>query len=465
MIDGASNTTVSVAVGQNPVSLAVNPATNKIYVACLNDGLTVIDGATNGTVFVAAGDHPSAVAVNPSTNRVYVANYDSANVTVVNGATNSTNNVSVGSNPDGIAVNPVTNKIYVALATNLPNVTVIDGLTNSTTNLDAADGPIALAVNPETNKIYVLNYNSNNVTVFDGTTNTSTNVSAGTNPYALAVDSVTNKIYVVNKGSNNVTVIDGATNSTTTVSAGAAPASLAIDPVLNIIYVANRNSNDLTTIIEQPIYYIPLPTTIAPLGNGTFRFTPLFVGPFSLYPDAPHVFFQVDTWQGQWNSAAPSGNSFLGTLPPLRPGFHSLYAYATDSQLATSDQVGSTLIGEKAQYGFLVTQTTAASRDFVGNGDSDALLYDPATGTAYTALNNGLGSYQYVYNLFTSAFDVLRTGDFNGDGAADLVVYNSHTALGYIGFGKGDGTFAFQSLFWSPAITSSNRRHQWRRQE
>ena len=88
--------------------------------------------------------------------------------------------------------------------------------------------------------------------------------------------------------------------------------------------------------------------------------------------------------------------------------------------------------------------------DFVRNGRSGALLYDPSSGQSYTALSNGNGTYSYPGNLFTPGFDTLRTGDFNGDGKADLVVYNSHNALAYIGMGNGDGTFAFQSLFWSP---------------
>ena len=88
--------------------------------------------------------------------------------------------------------------------------------------------------------------------------------------------------------------------------------------------------------------------------------------------------------------------------------------------------------------------------DFAGTGRSGALTYDPATGTTYAAISNGDGTYKYVYNLFTSGFDILRTGDFNGDGKADIVVYNSHTSLAYVGLGNGDGTFNFQSLFWSP---------------
>src|SRR5207249_5908358 len=64
-----------------------------------------------------------------------------------------------------------------------------------------------------------------------------------------------------------------------------------------------------------------------------------------------------------------------------------------------------------------------------------AILYDPKTGQEYTASGNGDGTYGYTPNLFTAAFDVLRTGDFDKDAKADLVLYNSHNALAYIGFG------------------------------
>ena len=55
--------------------MAVNPVTNKIYVANQNSNtVTVIDGATNTTATVAAGNTPFAVAVNPVTNKIYVTN-------------------------------------------------------------------------------------------------------------------------------------------------------------------------------------------------------------------------------------------------------------------------------------------------------------------------------------------------------------------------------------------------------
>ena len=63
--------------------------------------MTVIDGATNATTTVPAGQAPIAVAVNPVTNKIYVANTGSDNVTVIDGATNATTTVAAGSNSLG----------------------------------------------------------------------------------------------------------------------------------------------------------------------------------------------------------------------------------------------------------------------------------------------------------------------------------------------------------------------------
>ena len=143
MIDGATNATITVATGANPIAVAVNPVTNKVYVA--NNGsanVTVIDGATNATTTVAAGTDPYAVAVNPVTNKVYVANYGSASVTVIDGATNATTTVAAGTNPQAVAVNPVTNKAYVA-NNGSDNVTVIDEQSPRDIPLRVAIAPLA----------------------------------------------------------------------------------------------------------------------------------------------------------------------------------------------------------------------------------------------------------------------------------------------------------------------------------
>jgi YVTN family beta-propeller protein len=252
----AQTVTATVPIGTLPEAVAVNPVTNKIYIA--NEGsanVTVIDGATNATTTVSTGSHPVSVAVNPLTNKIYVANGTSASVTVIDGATNTvTATVTVGLNPCCVAVNPITNIIYVA-SEHDNNVTVINGATNNTTTVTVGTFPFGLAVNPLTNKIYVANYDSNNVTVIDGTNNTvMATVSVGSYPYAMAVNPATNKIYVGNSQDGtvsvgNVSVIDGGSNSvTTTVTVGTNPVGLAIDPVTNQVYVANYGSNNVSVI-------------------------------------------------------------------------------------------------------------------------------------------------------------------------------------------------------------------------
>lgn len=97
VIDGNNHyATSTVTVGHHPVFLDIDTAANKIYVAntCGNDStcqspgtLTVIDGATNTTFPIAVGDQPDVLAVNSSTHTVYVPNFLDNTVAVVGGNT------------------------------------------------------------------------------------------------------------------------------------------------------------------------------------------------------------------------------------------------------------------------------------------------------------------------------------------------------------------------------------------
>jgi YVTN family beta-propeller protein len=396
VIDGATNETFTVPVGTAPDAVAVNPFTNKIYVAnILSGNVTVIDGATNTTITVPAGTQPIAVAVNPLTNKIYVVNNVSANVTVIDGATNSTSTVGVGTYPQTAAVNQLTNKIYVANAGN-GTVTMIDGATNEAVAVANGIGPHLLAVNPVTNKIYV--GNNTDITVIDGTTNATVTVPLGITPWDLAVNPTTNKIYIADINNNNVMVIDGVTNSTSTASAGAGPVAAVVNPVTNKIYVANRFSNDITVITEQQVQAIPLSTTIAPLpGDITVQRTPhfTFTSSNTFSPTAPpvqNVYYQLDTWQGQWLRASGAADAFDGSAPPLSVGTHIIFAYATDGQDAGSTQTGSgnsvannPLTGSIQAYLFTVVQ--AATTTSVMADINPVAADSPVTFTAMVVVN------------------------------------------------------------------------------
>lgn len=250
----ASATTIP--AGNDPVAIAVNSVTNKIYVANFSSNdVTVIDGATNSATTVGVGQAPIAIAVNSVTNKIYVANSGSAGVTVIDGATNSTATVAVGASPNDVAVNSVTNKIYVANSYSA-TVTVIDGMTNSATTVAVHGHPSSLAVNPQTNEVYVTcpNWGAGSsdpwgsyVDVLDGSTNAVTSVSVGYDCSGIAVNAITNRVYVPcivarsGYGYATMYVIDGATKAVTAAfAAGIAPNwpyPVAINSVTNKIYM------------------------------------------------------------------------------------------------------------------------------------------------------------------------------------------------------------------------------------
>ena len=264
VIDGATNSTTTVTVGNAPSGVAVNPITNKVYVANQNDAtVSVIDGATNNATSVATGNLPQSVAVNPVTGQVFVANGSDNTVAVIQGPANATTLVSVGTKPEAAAVNPVTNQAYVVNqgdGSNPSTMTVIDGNNlNNTSTVPVGVSPLGVAVNSVTNRIYVANSGSNNVMVVDGAVNSViATIPVGQDPQAMAVNPVTNQIYVCNTVDGTVTAIDGATNKTTTITLGPPPtvvASVAVNPVTNLIYVSyllvqNGQSGVLLGIID-----------------------------------------------------------------------------------------------------------------------------------------------------------------------------------------------------------------------
>lgn len=417
VIDGKTNTTKSLATTAGQTAVAVNPLTNMIYFVDSFNYLTVVDGSTDTVVAtVTVAPDPVAVAVNPATNLIYVASDTGSTVWVIDGTTNTVKfedaltggpNLLQGFVPSAIYVNPVTNKIYVTCQS---ADMLIDGMTNNVSQLAYTGGlvdggpvgvnpvtntifaveggnstvlvvdeatnvettvssnlvaPLNVTLNPVTNAVYVLNTLIDDVTEIDGTSYATT-VIKDTNangPVAVTVNPTTNQIYVANSKSNNVTVIGG-TTYTTTLSVGTDPVAIAANPVTNMVYVANNGSNNVTVISGTgTTQTIPLTTTITPFaGDQTSSSSPTFTfsAASTFAPNAPPVeavYFQVDSAQGAWTQASSTGGENYSGTASLQNGSHTLYAFATDGQDATSTITGvqsSPLIGSIASYTFSV---------------------------------------------------------------------------------------------------------------
>jgi uncharacterized repeat protein (TIGR01451 family) len=301
-----------------PISMDVNPNTDTVYALCSNGTIEVAaraSGFTNGNQSVIPAPSGfqsySAVAVNPVTNMVYVADYGAFNVYVFNGATRAlVATVPVGVYPVSIAVNQASNKIYVlgaGAADTAATIAEIDGVSNAVL------------------RQYLVNQNTpGNVNV---------------------------------PGSNGVVypeVLANPLNGTIYSLAGAASEVFALD---ENVPVTPCNGGCLQTAIATNGGFNPSAAKTAIVTAPSFTFTVTNNYNNGVTPNA--VYYQLDTQQGQWlqATAGPASGTFVATLSNVVPGFHVLYAFATDYDEANSSLSSglqaSPLVGTIASFAFL----------------------------------------------------------------------------------------------------------------
>ncbi|NVN97702.1 MAG: choice-of-anchor D domain-containing protein, partial [Geobacteraceae bacterium] len=361
VINGATDTVIGsgITVGTSPMAIAVNTETNKIYVANNVSGtVSVIDGGLGYvTNTITVGSNPRGLAVNPFTNLIYVANWGSNSVSVIDGSTDTVTATVTGvfSNPERVAVNPVTNKIYVGVRS-ASNITIINGNDNTITTTSGAPlsgfgYAVAVAVNPVTNMIYIADAApTGRVAAINGADGTqlATAITVNSTPAALAVNPVTNTLYVGNQNSPYLNSIDlAAWTSTTSTSITGSSWSVAVNPTTNSVYSGNYSYSLVNALKEVTTPPIPLTTTITPFpGDTTANSSPTYDFTTTTgvnWPAIRNVYYQVDSTSGVWQKAGIIGTNqyrITPTTPPLTTGSHTIYAFATDGQDSTSVNTG-----------------------------------------------------------------------------------------------------------------------------
>ncbi|KAA6461030.1 YncE family protein [Acidobacteria bacterium AB60] len=218
VIDLNSNTIVNslaTGAGYPPPKLALNPATNRLYVG-LPDGVHVYDASTLSQLALVPYTYSqlAKINVNPVTNRIYVLyNLFPGFMQVIDGKTNTTITTVGGlaELADGMDIDLFRDLIYVS--GELGQVSVVNGATNAlvTTINNLPGQPEGVSVDAANQKVYVANFALNQVNIINEKTNTLTSatVPVGPGPVNTAIDAVHGLLYVGNSDENSNYVPNG----------------------------------------------------------------------------------------------------------------------------------------------------------------------------------------------------------------------------------------------------------------
>jgi DNA-binding beta-propeller fold protein YncE len=292
-------------LGSDAIGVAVNQATDTVYVVNAGEGgnsvVRVINGAACNAVHTSGcrrapatihvGKIPIAVAVDDATDTVYVTNAGGNTISVINGATcNGTDHSGCGQMPAtlaangvafGLTVNEATDTLYAVAANDklaVFNAATCNGIEHSgcgqtPATIKVGSFPEGVAVDPATDTVYVANNvdggdASASVSVINGATCNGTDhsgcghvaatVTVPRGAFGLAVDQPADKIIVASFSDSSVSLINGKTcNAANTTGcirlpakkpAGSGPFWVAVYGPAGTAYVSVNNRNELAVI-------------------------------------------------------------------------------------------------------------------------------------------------------------------------------------------------------------------------
>ena len=275
-----------IPVGANPTQIAINPVTNKVYVANSGaDSVSVINAGTGAVATVPVNDNPRWIGINVETNRIYVSHLTAANTAIIDGNTDTVTKTILSGGGGWTAVNPIKDTTYVIRFGTADEVNVLEGDLLKLTFATRSYQPVAIAVNPVNNRVYVANQMTTDVSANDLTTPvfyppllcpdgsggfrpqppdppapySLACIDVPNAPVSVAVNPVTNKIYALSgSGPNAISVIEGSNHTFTSLNPPVAGTgrSIAVNPVTNTIYaifstalvVVDGQTNAMTVI-------------------------------------------------------------------------------------------------------------------------------------------------------------------------------------------------------------------------
>jgi trimeric autotransporter adhesin len=256
----------TVATGNEPNAVVVDPTGRYVYVANWNDGtlseyLAGSDGRLTNIGTAAAGTQPASITIDTTGNYVYVANLGSNTVSQYAigpaGVLTSLGTIAAAGSPISITANPTGHYVYVADETgNAVSEYAIGagGLLNSLGTVPSGSSPQSVTVDPSGRYAYVANWNDATVSAYsiasDGTLTAIGTVPSGSCPESVTVDPAGPYVYAENYCSNTVSEYaigtGGVLSAIGTAATGNNPWFISIDPTGSDVYVVNFSDSTVS---------------------------------------------------------------------------------------------------------------------------------------------------------------------------------------------------------------------------
>jgi YVTN family beta-propeller protein len=248
----------TIAVGANPIAVAMSADGTLAYVANLNSNtLSIIDTDIDQVVAtVGAGPTPRDVEATPDGRYVLVTNQSTNSVTVLDASNYSiVGTIPVGTFPCAISITRDGSAAYVT--NRLSNsVSIIDLVTFQVTNVSVGTFACDVMVSPDGRWAVVTNRLSGDITIIDTVTKLpAATVATGTNPQGLAFSPDGTTAYITNAGSTSVvdmtsfTVVETIANIPSGTCAVAAPMDMK-QAGKGHVYVASNTVSGVVTVVD-----------------------------------------------------------------------------------------------------------------------------------------------------------------------------------------------------------------------
>lgn len=374
VVDTATNARVgAIAVGRNPLGVAVSPGGGLAFVVNGNsNSVSAIDTAS-GTVraTIAVGATPYGVALDPAGTFAYITNRNSNDVSVIDVAALAVvATIPVGATPYGVAATAT--RLYVGNYVG-NTVSVIDLPSRKVVGtLPVGSRPFGVALDGAGARLYVGSWGEARVQVIDtAALVVMASIPVGTYPFGIAVRPDGSAAYVANHGSNTVSVIDAASNAVlATVPVGSAPRGVSLTPDGARLYVTSRYENDLSVIDTGSLAVVAR----APAGAGAVSFGQFIQPGAYIAPPPPPPPPQVPGAPEGVGAVAGNTLATLHFSAPATDGGSPIVAYtATCMPGGTATGPASPLVVSGLANGVTYSCTVAAS-NAVGTGAASAAV-------------------------------------------------------------------------------------------